>query len=201
MRFPLLTILLFACSISQAQTDSVKLSEQYYREGMEAFNFSHRKQAVDLFELSVKANPKNVKACLMAGKSIMSTIHKEKSLPYFKKTYALDKNADEDLVFLIGQAYHYSEQFDSALWYYEKFNTLLSKSLKFGRVIKMNEVNWKIFECRNAMIFKANPSGAMITDLDANINSEWPDYAPTISADESTMIFTSRRPENNGTPS
>jgi outer membrane protein OmpA-like peptidoglycan-associated protein len=203
MRFHLLTtlILVFQLLTSKAQTDSAKLSDQYYREGMEAFNFSHRKQAVDLFELAVKTNPKNVKASLMAGKSIMSTIHKEKSLPYFKKAYSLDKNADEDLMFLIGQAYHYNEQFDSALWYYEKFNTLLSKSLKFGRVIKINEVNWKIFECRNAMVFKANPVGAIITDLDENINSEWPDYAPTVSADESTMIFTSRRPENNGNPS
>jgi outer membrane protein OmpA-like peptidoglycan-associated protein len=202
MRIHLLTtfLLAFFITISKAQTDSIKLSDQYYREGMEAFNFSHRKQAVDLFVKAVKANPKNVKACLMAGKSIMSTIHKEKSLPYFKKAYALDKNADEDLVFLIGQAYHYNEQFDSALWHYEKFNNLLAKSLKFGRVIKMNEVNWKIFECRNAQIFKANPVGAIITNLDENVNSEWPDYAPTISADESTMIFTSRRPENNGNP-
>jgi outer membrane protein OmpA-like peptidoglycan-associated protein len=200
MQIHLLATFLLACLISQAQTDSIKLSDQYYREGMEAFNFSHRKQAVDLFQLSVKANSRNVKACLMAGKSIMLTIHKEKSLPYFKKAYQLDKKSDEDILFLIGQAYHYNEQFDSALWYYHKFNSLLSKSLQFGRVIKMNEVNWKIFECRNAQIYKANPVGATIVNLDENINSEFADYAPTVSADESVMIFTSRRPDNNGNP-
>jgi outer membrane protein OmpA-like peptidoglycan-associated protein len=202
MRLSYLTILLVSIgTFSFAQIDSLKLAEQYYREGMEAFNFSHRKQAVDLFKLSVGANPKSVKANLMAAKSIMMTIHKEQSLPYFKKAYALDRNADEDILFFIGQAYHYNEQFDSALWYYEKFNSLLARSLQFSRVIKMNEVNWKIFECRNAQIFKANPVGVTIENLDQNINSEWPDYAPTISADESTMIFTTRRPDNNVNPS
>lgn len=168
---------------------------------MDAFNFSHRKQAVDLFKLSVQTNPKNAKACLMAGKAIMQTIHKEESLPFFKKAYLLDKSVDEDLLFLIGQAYHYNEQFDSALWYYDTFNKLLSQSLQFSRVVKMNEVNWKIFECRNAAIYKAHPVGVKLEDLSTNINSEWPDYAPTISADESMMIFTTRRPDNNVNPS
>ncbi len=202
MRLVYLIGLVMALQImASAQTDSLKLSEQYFREGMEAFNFAHRKQAVDLFALAVSTNPKSVKAQLMAGKSIMMTIHKERSLPYFKNAYALDKNADEDILFLIGQAYHYNEQFDSALFYYDKFNQLLSRSLQFSRVSKMNEVNWKIFECRNAMVYKAYPVGVTLVNLDNNINSEWPDYAPTISADESTMIFTTRRPDNNENPS
>lgn len=201
MRPLIIVVFLFAYTASLAQTDSVKLSEKYFREGMEAYNFSHRKQAAELFTLAAKTDPKSVKAHLMAGKATMLTIHKEKSLPHFMRAYRLDNEADEDILFLIGQAYHYNEQFDSALWYYEKFNSVLMRSLQFSRVTKMNEVNWKIFECRNAQTFKANPVNVTIASLGPNINSEWPDYAPTISADESTMIFTTRRPENNNNPS
>ena len=197
--FFLLCFLGFFCA--GAQIDSLKVSEQYYREGMDAFNFSHRKQAVELFKQAVGFNPQSDKACLMAAKSIMLTIHKEQSLPYLKKAYKLNPLIDEDILFLIGQAYHYNEQFDSALWYYDHFNRQLSRSLQFSRVAKMNEVNWKIFECRNAQLFKANPVQVTIENLGPNVNSEWPDYAPTISADESTMIFTTRRPDNNNNAS
>ncbi len=184
-----------------AQTDSLKLSEQYFREGMEAYNFSHSKQAIELFQLAIKANPKNERAHLMAGKSILLTIGKQQALHHFKKAYSLNPNIDEDILFLIGQAYHYNELFDSALFYYDLMNQSLAKSLRFSRVMKMSEVNWKIFECRNAKVFKANPVNVGIVHLNENINSEWPDYAPTIAADESVMIYTSRRPDKNENPS
>ena len=195
----LLLLAVFATSV--AQSDSLKLSEQYFREGMEAYNFSHSKQAIELFDLSIKANPQNAKAHLMAGKSILLTIGKRKALDHFRTAYRLNPNIDEDIFFLIGQAYHYNELFDSALLYYDLMNQSLARSLKFGRVMKMSEVNWKIFECRNAKVFKSNPVSVNITHLGDHINSEWPDYAPTISADESVMIYTTRRPEKNQNPS
>lgn len=186
---------------STAQTESQKLSDQYFREGMEAYNFSHSKQAIGLFDLAIQANPQNAKAHVMAGKSILLGVGKKKALNHFKSAYKLDPTIDEDILFLLGQAYHYNEQFDSALMYYNFMNEALAKSLKFGRVMKMNEVNWKIFECRNAIVFKANPVLVSIQHLNDNINSEWPDYAPTIAADESIMIYTTRRPEQNPNPS
>jgi Outer membrane protein and related peptidoglycan-associated (lipo)proteins len=192
---------LLSTSALWAQTDPEKLSDQYFREGMEAYNFSHSKQAIELFQLAINSNPKNAKAHLMAGKSILLTIGKQKALHHFKQAFTLNPGIDEDILFLIGQAYHYNELFDSALLYYDLMNQSLSRSLRFSRVMKMTEVNWKIFECRNAKVFKANPVAVNITHLSENINSEWPDYAPTIAANESIMIYTSRRPEKNENPS
>jgi outer membrane protein OmpA-like peptidoglycan-associated protein/Tol biopolymer transport system component len=171
--------------------------DRYYREATEAYKFAHRKQAVELFKKAVAENPSHAMANLMAGKSMLLTIHKPEALPYFKKAYGLDYTVDEDILFLIGQGYHYNEQFDSALWYYEKFSSVLMRSLQYNRMKKLDEVNWKIFECRNGQLFKANPRSVTITNLDSAVNSTWPDYAPTISADESVLIFTSRRPESN----
>jgi outer membrane protein OmpA-like peptidoglycan-associated protein len=196
---PLFTFLLALLLVNPllAQVDSVERSDLYFSEGMEAYNFSHNKEAVALFNKAVKADPKNAKAHLMAGKSILLTTGKRTALDHFKKAYRLNPTIDEDILFLLGQAYHYNELFDSALLYYDLMNQALSKSLRFSRVMKVSEVNWKIFECRNAKVFKANPVSATITHLNENINSEWPDYAPTIAADESIMIYTTRRPEKN----
>lgn len=183
-----------------SQEDSVAMSEQYYTMGMEVFNFTHRKQATELFMLAGQMNPKSAKAQFMTGRSIILTIEKEKSLPYFLKSLNLDPKVDEDILFYVGQAYHYKEQFDSAMYYYEKFNRLLARSLRFERSLKINEVNRKIFECRNAQIYIAHPVNVEIVNLSKEINSEFPDYAPTINAEETVMVFTSRRQEDNLNP-
>ena len=185
------------CQTGFAQTDSLKLSDHYFSEGMVNYNFSRSKEAIQLFKLSIKTNPNNSKAYLMAGKALLQTTDKEDALRHFKKAYGLNQQVDEDILFLIGQSYHYNELFDSALLYYDLMNQSLAKSLRYSRVMKMNEVNWKIFECRNAIVFKNNPVKAAIVNLGNKINSEFADYAPTISADESIMIFTTRRPKKN----
>jgi len=176
------------------------MSNEYYKMGMEVFDFSHRKQAAELFIRSSTMNPKNAKAKLMAGLSMMLTINKEKSLPYFLNALRLDPAVDGDILYYIGQGYHYAEKFDSAILFYDAYNRKLAHSLDFEKSMKMNKVDRKIFECRNAVVYKAHPVNVTIADLSENVNSEYPDYAPTITADGSLMIFTSRRPDNNANP-
>ena len=72
---------------SFAQKDSLALSEEYYKLGMEVFDYTHRVQAKELFVLSTQMDPNNAKAQFMAGQSIMLTVNKEKSLPYFNFLY------------------------------------------------------------------------------------------------------------------
>ena len=180
-----------------SQQDSVVLSDEYYRMGMEVFDYSHRKQATEMFLLATKANPKSAKAQFMTGRSIMLTIRKEQSLDYFKKAYLLDPKIDVDILYYLGQAYHYSEKFDSAILLFNRYSRLLARSLDFEKSKRINEVNRRIFECNNAKIIKAHPVDVTITHLGDNINSEWPDYAPTINAEETFMVFTTRRPEQN----
>ncbi len=195
---PLLFIAGFFLIFSSfAQQDSVALSEEYYRMGMEVFDYSHRKQATEMFKLAVKANPKSAKAQFMTGRSIMLTIQKEQSLEYFKDAYTLDPKIDQDILFYLGQAFHYSEKFDSAILLYNRYNRLLARSLDYEKSKKINEVNRKIFECNNAKIMIAQPVDVNLVHLSDNVNSEWPDYAPTINTDETFMVFTSRRPEEN----
>lgn len=194
----LATLLAFLISAAAySQSDPVALSEEYFKQGMEVFDFAHRKQAAELFILAVNANPKNAKAQLMAGQSIMLTIQKDQSLEYFRRAWKLDPNVHPDILYFIGQAFHYSEKFDSAILFYDRYNRILSRSLNFDKSKKINEVNRKIFECRNAEIYIEHPVDVSIVDMDERINSEYPDYAPTINEDETMMVFTSRRPGDN----
>lgn len=182
---------------ANAQVDSVALADEYFKMGMEVFDYTHRKQATELFVLATQMNPENAKAQFMAGQSIMLTVNKEKSLSYFRKAWELNPDVDEDVLYFLGQAYHQNLKFDSAILFYDRYNRMLARSLKLEKSNKINEVNRKIFECRNAVIFVENPVDVTIAHLGNNVNSEYPDYAPTINANETLMVFTSRRPEGN----
>ncbi|MEQ8423836.1 MAG: hypothetical protein RIA63_03940, partial [Cyclobacteriaceae bacterium] len=159
------------------QSDSTALSEEYYNLGMEVFDYAHRAQAKELFVLSTQMNPKNAKAQFMAGQSIMLTVNKEKSLSYFREAWNLDPAVDEDILYFLGQGYHHNLQFDSAILFYDRYNRILARSLRLDKSNKINDVNRKIFECRNAVIYIENPVDVEITHLNDNINSEFPDYA------------------------
>lgn len=203
LRFILLiTLILGIPQFIQAQdAEDIAKSEEYYRLGMEVFDYAHRKQATDLFLQSVAYNPFNAKAHLMAGRSIMLTINKEFALPHLLQAYELDNNVDPDILLYIGEAYHHDMDFENALVFYDRYYQQLVRSMDFSKTEKIHLVNRKMFECRNAKIYVANPVNVEITHLDENINSEWPDYAPAVNEAGDFMIFTTRRPEQNTNPS
>ena len=50
--------------------------------------------------------------------------------------------------------------------------------------------------CETAKLLIANPVDINVTSLGSNINSKFPEFAPVLSADEKTLIYTSRRPRS-----
>ena len=195
-RLLILSVLLNTWALKVRAQDSLAIAEEMYSMGMELFDFTTRKQAKEMFIQATDFNPKLAKAHFMAGKAILLTVHKEEALPYLQTAYSLNKEIDEDVLFLIGQAHQYGEQFDNAIRYYQAYRKQLAQSLSFDKSRKVYDLDWKIFECRNAKIYVANPVDVDITNLSDNINTEYPEYAPVVSADEKKLIFTSRRPDN-----
>lgn len=67
----------------------------------------------------------------------------------------------------------------------EALGTNITEDLK-------KSVDREIQICNTARLLIDNPVDIIVTQLE-NVNSKYPDYAPVVSADEQTMIFTSRR--------
>ena len=195
-----LCILCTTTSFSQDEEDIAR-SEEYYQLGMEIFDYAHRKQAVDLFLQAVAFNPASAKAHLMAGRAIMLTINREFAVPHLIMAYELDPAVDPDIFYYLGQGYHHAEDFENAIKFYNRYYLQVVRSQDPDKDKKLKSVNKHIFECQNAMIYMANPVDVTITHLDERINSEWPDYAPTVNEDGTFMVFTSRRPDDNVNPS
>jgi len=129
-----------------------------------------------------------------------SETEKNKALPFLEKSVQnvshnynpedpKEKKAPELAYYSLGVAYRLAYRFNEAITFFNKFkdivgsrNQTLTKDLE-----KQVEINF------NAIEFIKDSISVSIKNLGDSINSIYPDYSPVISADESTLIFTSRR--------
>jgi len=118
--------------------------------------------------------------------------YRDKGLEYLIRAASLDDKI-EDMDLYLGMGYQYNYLFDKSIAAYEK---QLKKPNLQADVKK--DIQQRIQECKNAKIIVANPVDAQIINLGSLINSEFPEFAPVISADETVLIFTSRRPSTTG---
>ncbi|TAF74587.1 MAG: hypothetical protein EAZ53_08030, partial [Bacteroidetes bacterium] len=187
---------LFLCSTlgySQNKSpdqDLVSLADEMYK-------FGDKKDALAVYLQAIEINPNNINANVMAGRCYLETINKELSVNYLIKAYELDKNVIPDILYRIGQGYHLGARFDDAIKYYELYKQSLTdeRTAKLGSNI-MNEViraDRKIGECKVGKELYLNRQNYIIENLKDVVNSEFPDYVPSITADQTTLIFTSRR--------
>ena len=125
----------------------------------------------------------------------------EKAIPLLEKaikkvsqkynpTSNKEKNAPVTAYLSLGTAYHRNYQFDLAKNMYSAYSKEApSDSIEANRLIK---------QCDYATLLIANPVDIVINNLSKKINGKYPDYAPVLSADENTLLFTSRREGSTG---
>jgi hypothetical protein len=134
---------------------------------------------------------------LQLGISYLNLDYKEDEAIHYLKSastfYQLRKKPDNKSIeahFYLGQAYHINHQFEEAL---KTFNALKSLIPESKRAIH-ERIDKEITYNENAIRLKANPINFHISNLGSAINSEFDEHSAIVSADESTLIFTSNRP-------
>jgi outer membrane protein OmpA-like peptidoglycan-associated protein len=133
----------------------------------------------------LKTGDDNRKAAYYLGRAIqMKELSQKKSASLPKSAYRM-----------MGDASHLNSDFDAAIANYEKYKKEIGADITAETA---KEVNRKIEMCRHAKELIADPVQVQIVNLGKNLNSLHADYAPRLSADQCTMIFTSCRPENSG---
>ncbi|MFC2175636.1 OmpA family protein [Bacteroidota bacterium] len=90
----------------------------------------------------------------------------------------------------LGKAYHLKHVFDKAVVNYYNYRSFIETD----DVETYDAVRLEIQYAENATDLLAHPVNVKITNLGSDINTEYPEYCPAISADGQVMIFTSRRP-------
>ncbi|HXU28543.1 MAG TPA: hypothetical protein VN698_15030 [Bacteroidia bacterium] len=112
-------------------------------------------------------------------------------LPYLIK---VDKSKYAEAQLYEAKIFHLEHKFNEAIEHYGKYK----KFDENKRDIKNTEVDRLIDISKHAAEYMSNPHKAIIKNVGAGINTKYPDYVPLISADESVLYFTSRRPGSTG---
>jgi hypothetical protein len=99
-----------------------------------------------------------------------------------------EKKAPVETQFYLAKAYHLNSKIDSAIIVYTNFKNSISK-----KHFLFNEIDHHLKQCENAKIAMKSPVNIKVNNLGKKINSEFDDYSPVISIDESTLYFTSKR--------
>jgi outer membrane protein OmpA-like peptidoglycan-associated protein len=132
------------------------------------------------------------------GVCFIESKNKKKSAPYFKKSAALEAELKE-FTFYKAFSQHLNHEFDQAITGYLKCKKNLEEDKNLQKIISVAELDRLIANCNNGKHLVANPIPEFyIENLGKPINSEWSEYVPVISADETELIFTSKRPDTNG---
>ncbi len=185
---------------AQELTPEEELSQQYMETAKEILSATKvLTQAREMYELAAEANPNSVEANFMTGNTYLQTTEKAKATKYLLRAYQLDPNYKFNLLYLIGRSYHYGYEFETANDYYKEYKRKLEKNVQYNGsdLTFVDEVDRRIFECENGIRYKNDPVSFSIVNVGNAINSESWDYAPVVNADETVMVFTSRRAEAN----
>lgn len=184
---------LFAASKQQ----KIKSKKQYQT----AENFLDNRnysQAALIYKALLSESSRNADLNYKLGVCYLNIVsEKEKSVGFLEKAiqYAKSKNnISMDVYFNLAKAYHANYQFKEALKVYNDLLQIISpQNIKFR-----NEIQRNVQMCKNGMELVKQPVNISIINLGNKINTEFSEHSPGVTADEATMVFTSRR---NGTGS
>jgi outer membrane protein OmpA-like peptidoglycan-associated protein len=174
----------------KSKSAGLKTALKHINEGnSKYFTFFYNK-ALDEYLAANKFNPNNAELNAKIGDCYLNSSDKSKALSSFEKAYSLNKEIDGYYIYMMAKAYHIDKQFNNAIKFYR-----LSKTKKSKIDSKItDDVDKKVKECTTAIKLVKTPVNVKIVHLSDAINTEHEEYVPVITADESEIFFTSRRP-------
>ena len=153
---------------------------------------------LEAIEQGVKNDPLvfyNAGVCYIESNSIDEQV---KSITYFEKAINLGVDQLPPTAYnRLASAYHKDEQIEQAIKYYELYKSSLNKN----NVPAIKRVERDLEIANNALLLVSSPRDIEIQNFGTIINSEYTEYNPVVSADESVMAFTALRPNTGKTRS
>jgi len=170
--------------------DNIEKGDAFFNQGSIYF-----KQAIDPYLEANKFNPNNALLNYKLGQCYLSSNFKNKALPHLEKAQQLNPTIDPYLNYFLGKAYHLDMQWDKAIKEFSVFQKNLNADQNnpdLAMTVKF------IQECYVGKELSQKPIRVFIDNLGKEVNSQYTDYGPVVSADESVLLFTSRRPNTVG---
>ncbi len=186
-------------SIGQTKADY----RQQFIEGNRLILEGNYTQALKLFLKAYNIDSSNANIQYKVGFCYLKTPNeKSKSLHYLEQAIngasfkyddinPSEKRSPYNTYYYYAQALHLNYRFDEAIANYERFKSYFKAKDKNNPFVE--DINHQIEMCNYAKMLVPAPLNVEITNLGDTINSPYADHSPVVSADEKTLILTSRR--------
>lgn len=189
-----LTIIFFLVSSANLTAQKRKLAQvRLIEDFIEGNIFA---ESIDFYERFLYENPNDADLNYKMGFALLNTKGREKeSIKYFvkaKNLYNKKKTINKyvESSFQLARAYRASYLFIAAFKELAELKEVVRKNKNLLIII-----NRELLKCESGKRLFENRIKFEITNLGDSINSKYQDHSPVISADESVLIFTSRRPD------
>lgn len=169
---------------------NLKEGNGFYEQGEIYF-----KEAIPFYEKANEFNPDNALLNYKLGECYLNSIYKSKAMDHLLKAHKLQPSVNPRINFYLGQAYHLNLAFDKAITWYSKYQ---STAMQNPDPRYRDDLQLRIQQCYNGKKIIKNPIRVFIDNLGENVNSKYNEYGAVISADESVIIYTSRRAGSTG---
>ncbi|MDF9796840.1 outer membrane protein OmpA-like peptidoglycan-associated protein/tetratricopeptide (TPR) repeat protein [Catalinimonas alkaloidigena] len=176
----LLSVISINCH-AQSFNKLIKMADKYYKDGFYT-------EAVNTYLLADEKEPGDLELAYRIGQAYLKSKYKDRALPYLKKVYENISNPKGQLLYNLALAYQYNHQFMEALDHFTAYREITDNTFAADQ---------HIMQCAIGIEYFNNPKDVKITNL-KSINSDNQDYAPLITADGNSLIFTSRREGSTG---
>ncbi len=151
-------------------------------------------EAIQLCKAFLEDEPDNPSLNFKLGYCYMNTpLKKTKAIPYLKKSvdvYEQTENSSAmalEANFYLGHAYHKNYEFEKSTKILQQLRE------KIDNKEMLEAIDEEIVECKTGINLISSPVNLQVTNIGESINTSFADHSPVVSADESVIIFTSRR--------
>jgi Tol biopolymer transport system component/Tfp pilus assembly protein PilF len=199
-----LYVFLFISLIGSAQNDSIKKKDKkggggMFKDAGDAAKMILAKQklyagqyvsALNTYREVEKNEPDNSTVLHYIGYCYYGLKNMPKAKENFLKAVEKKNNFKVETHLMLGKIYQMEEDFEKAIAEFNTYKAVPSKDKE-----NAEEADVLLSQCQNAKTMIASPINVEISNLGQDINSEYDDKNPCITADGSKLVFTTRRPE------
>lgn len=192
MRKILFSVLILFCAATTVWSQSREI-EDLVRRGEGLFKVNNYDRALEQLQKAIELGANDPMVHYMTGVSYIKQSNSSqqiKSVSHFEKAVGT-ANVPKDVYYYIGEAYHKNLQLEKAINNLDKYRSGLSANDKE----ELKKVDELLKQCNNAVVLMSNKKDIDIVRMAPPINSEFTEYNPVVSADQSIMAFTSLRPD------
>lgn len=179
---------------------NLERGDKYFEEG----NAKYEK-ALEYYLKAHEFNPNHARLNYQIGIIYNAMNLKPQAAEFLEKAIALDPSYKESSLFVLAEAYHLSGKFDKAIQKYREVIMMAQAALEKAKKkdkqdyrddISLSEL--RIRQCENAIELTKDTLPVIFENLGKKINSKYPDYSAVVNADETLLVFTSRRQGSTG---